>query len=74
MKKTRGYLCEHCHEKAAKYEAFMQYEGKNILVCWDCLHKLHHVKLDHRLFVDEKKHPLPWGGFADKEQTQIRNI
>ncbi|MFC7440675.1 hypothetical protein [Laceyella putida] len=37
---AKTYLCEHCGKVAAKYEARLTKEGRNILVCQSCLKKL----------------------------------
>lgn len=37
---AKTYLCEHCGKAAAKYEARLAEEGRNILVCHSCLKKL----------------------------------
>jgi ribosome-binding protein aMBF1 (putative translation factor) len=60
MKKHRGYLCEHCGKKVAKYEARLLLEGRNILVCFDCLKELNRLKRQP-LFVGKEPKVVPWG-------------
>lgn len=40
MKKLKGYLCEHCGQKKAKYEARSVIEGTNHLICEECFKEL----------------------------------
>ncbi|MGA8944276.1 MAG: hypothetical protein WB502_16405 [Thermoactinomyces sp.] len=40
MKKWKGYLCEHCGQKKAKYEARSVIKGTNHLICEECFRKL----------------------------------
>ncbi|MBA4600803.1 hypothetical protein [Thermoactinomyces mirandus] len=40
MKKRKGYLCEHCGQKKAKYETRSVIEGTNHLICEECFKEL----------------------------------
>jgi hypothetical protein len=40
MNAKKGYLCEHCRQNEAKYEARFVLEGRNSLLCLDCLQEL----------------------------------
>lgn len=55
----KGYLCEHCHQKAAKYEQRSLIEGKNHLVCFDCLQELSRWKKSSSS-VAAKQTAVPW--------------
>lgn len=46
----KSYLCEHCGQHPAKYEARSTRRGKNILICSDCLHELHVTDQEVTLF------------------------
>jgi len=45
----KGYLCEHCGQKPAKFEARSLLKGKNILVCSSCLDELNGNTLNSKL-------------------------
>lgn len=42
--KGKGYLCENCGESPAKYEHRSIFEGRNLLVCFNCLQEMSSVK------------------------------
>ncbi len=60
MKKRKGYLCEHCGQRKAKYETRSVIEGTNHLICEECFNELTvsspiiHSQADLNTFVEEK--------------------